>query len=138
MNCSFEGCEDIQISPDGKYAVWSGPSELWIAPVSGTQPARKLAYIRGRNSQAQWSPDGKQIAFVSNRGTHSLIGIYTFDSNTLRYADPGVYHDMLPHWSPDGSELAFVRLTGSGGGFFQGGYSRGRSGCGTRRAARRG
>jgi len=120
MNCSFEGCEDIQISPDGQYAVWSGPHELWIAPVSGNQPARKLAYIRGNNSQPQWSPDGKEIAFVSNRGTHSLIGIYTFGDDTLRYADPSIFHDMLPRWSPDGSQLAFIRLTGSGGGFFSG------------------
>src|SRR5579872_1949454 len=120
MNCSFEGCEDIQISPDGQYAVWSGPHELWIAPVSGNQPARKLAYIRGNNSQPQWSPDGKEIAFVSNRGTHSLIGIYTFGADTLRYADPSIFRDMLPRWSPDGSLLAFIRLTGSGGGFFSG------------------
>ncbi|MGH9743527.1 MAG: TolB family protein, partial [Candidatus Acidiferrum sp.] len=120
MNCSSEGCEDIQISPDGQYAVWSGPHELWLASVSGKDSARKLAYIRGNNSQPQWSPDSKKIAFVSDRGTHALIGVYQFGDNTLRYADPGVYHDMLPHWSPDGSQLAFIRRTGAGGGFFSG------------------
>lgn len=120
MNCSFEDCEDIRISPDGQFAVWSGAHELWIAPVSGREPARRLAYIRGNNSHPQWSPDGRQIAFVSDRGTHALIGIYTLGGDTLRYVDPGVYHDMLPHWSPDGSRLAFVRLTGAGGGFFSG------------------
>jgi dipeptidyl aminopeptidase/acylaminoacyl peptidase len=100
MNCRPEGCEDIAISPDGQHAVWVGPHELWIAP--------------------QWSPDSKKIAFVSNRGTHSLIGIYEFGSETIRYADPSVFHNMLPRWSPDGSELAFISLTGSGGGFFSG------------------
>ncbi|MGH9731322.1 MAG: TolB family protein [Candidatus Acidiferrales bacterium] len=98
MNCSPEGCEDIEISPDGQYAVWAGGHELWIAPVSGKEPARKLAYIRGNNSQPQWSPDSKKIAFVSNRGTHSLIGIYEFGSDTLRYADPTVFYDTLPRW----------------------------------------
>ena len=120
MNCGFEGCEDIQISPDGQYAVWSGRRDLWIAPVSGKTAARKLAYIRGNNSHPQWSPDGKKIAFVSNRGTHSLIGIYELGSQTLSYADPSVFRDMLPRWSRDGSKLAFLRLTGSGGGFFSG------------------
>jgi dipeptidyl aminopeptidase/acylaminoacyl peptidase len=120
MDCRPEGCEDIQMSPDGQYAVWAGAHDLWIAPVSGKAPARKLAYIRGNNSQPQWSPDGKEIAFVSNRGTHSLIGIYEFGNDTLRYADPSVFRDMLPRWSPDGSELAFIALTGSGGGFFSG------------------
>ncbi len=121
MNCPFEGCEDIQISPDGRYAVWSSGHDLWLAPVSGKEPARKLAYIRGSNSQPQWSPDSRKIAFVSNRGTHALIGIYDFGSQTLRYADPGVDRDRLPRWSPDGSKLAFIRLTGGGGGFFAGG-----------------
>jgi dipeptidyl aminopeptidase/acylaminoacyl peptidase len=120
MNCAPEGCEDIEISPDGQYAVWTGGHELWIAPVSGKEPARKLAYIRGNNSQPQWSPDSKKIAFVSNRGTHSLIGIYEIGSDTIRYPDPSVFHDMLPRWSPDGLELAFIALTGSGGGFFSG------------------
>jgi len=120
MNCRPEGCEDIEISPDGQYAVWAGARDLWIAPVSGKDPARKLAYVRGNNSQPQWSPDGKKIAFVSNRGTHSLIAIYEFGSDTLRYVDPSVFHYALPRWSPDGSELAFVALTGGGGGFFSG------------------
>lgn len=120
MNCRPEGCEDIEISPDGQSAVWEGARDLWIAPVSGKEPARKLAYVRGNNSQPQWSPDGRKLAFVSNRGTHSLIAVYEFGSDTLRYADPSVFHDMLPRWSPDGSELAFVGLTGAGGGFFSG------------------
>jgi Tol biopolymer transport system component len=120
MNCAPEGCEDIEISPDGQSAVWVGAHELWIAPVSGKEAARKLAYIRGNNSQPQWSPDSKKIAFVSNRGTHSLIGIYEFGKGTLRYADASVFHDVLPRWSPDGSRLAFVSLTGAGGGFFSG------------------
>lgn len=120
MNCRPEGCEDIEISPDGQYAVWAGARDLWIAPVSGKDPAHKLAYVRGNNSQPQWSPDGKKVAFVSNRGTHSLIAIYEFGSDTLRYVDPSVFHYALPRWSPDGSELAFVGLTGGGGGFFSG------------------
>jgi dipeptidyl aminopeptidase/acylaminoacyl peptidase len=120
MNCTPEGCEDIEISPDGQYAVWAGGHDLWIAPVSGKEPARKLAYIRGNNSEPRWSPDSKKIAFVSNRGTHSLIGIYELGSDTIRYPDPSVFHDMLPRWSPDGSSLAFIALTASGGGFFSG------------------
>jgi len=117
MNCSFEGCEDIEISPDGQYAVWSARHQLWIAPVSGKEAGHRLAYIRGDNSHPRWSPDGKKIAFVSNRGTHSLIGIYEFGSRTLRYAEPSVFRDALPHWSRDGSKLAFIRVSGSGGGF---------------------
>jgi Tol biopolymer transport system component len=35
MGCSYEGCEDVEISPDGQFAVWSARKQLWIAPVSG-------------------------------------------------------------------------------------------------------
>lgn len=120
MNCAPEGCEDIQISPDGRYAVWSGQHKLWLAPVSGAKPARPLAYIRGDSIQPRWSPDGKQIAFVSDRGTHALIGVYTFGSPTLHWIDPSTFHDKLPRWSPDGSKLAFVRVMGSGNPFLSG------------------
>ncbi len=120
MNCAFEGGEDIQISPDGKQAVWSGQHKLWLAPMSGAQPARPLAYIRGDNAQPRWSPDGKQIAFVSDRGTHALIGVYRFGDDTLAYIAPGVFHDTLPRWSADGSRLAFIRKMGGGNYFLSG------------------
>ncbi|MBV8206686.1 MAG: S9 family peptidase [Acidobacteria bacterium] len=117
MNCAFEGCEDVEISPDGRYAVWSGAHDLWIAPVSGKEPAHRLAFVRGDNSGPQWSPDGRKVAFVSNRGTHSLIAIYEFGSQTIHYVAPSVFRDRLPRWSRDGSKLAFIRMLGSGGGF---------------------
>lgn len=73
MNCSPEGCEDIQISPDGQYAVWAGAHELWIASVSGKEAVRKLAYTRGKSSQPQWSPDSKKVVFVSHLAKDLLM-----------------------------------------------------------------
>lgn len=120
MGCAPEGCEDIQISPDGKQVVWSGQHKLWLAPVSAARPAQPLAYVRGNNVQPRWSPDGRQIVFVSDRSTHALIGLYRFADSTLRYIAPGMFHDTLPRWSPDGSKLAFVRKMGSGNSFISG------------------
>jgi len=116
MGCDEEGCEDIQVSPSGEFAVWPAKKtkkqDIWIAPISGKDKAKALTYARGNNSQPKWSPDEKKIAFVSDRGDHSFIGIYEFGRSTVRYVSPSADRDLYPRWSPDGSQLAFVRLVG--------------------------
>jgi len=112
MGCDEEGCEDIQISPNGEFALWSAKKQIWIAPISGKDKAKALTFVRGSSSQPKWSPDGKKIAFVSDRGDHSFIVIYEFGRNTLQYIAPSADRDLFPRWSPDGSQIVFVRLVG--------------------------
>jgi dipeptidyl aminopeptidase/acylaminoacyl peptidase len=112
MGCDEEGCEDIQISPNGEFAVWSAKKQLWIAPISGKDKAKALTFARGKNAQPKWSPDGKKIAFVSDRGDHSFVVIYEFGRTELRYVSPSADRDQSPRWSPDGSQIAFIRLVG--------------------------
>jgi dipeptidyl aminopeptidase/acylaminoacyl peptidase len=112
MECNEEDCEDIELSPDGQWAVWPARRDIWIAPLTGTQPAHKLFYARGNNVSPRWSPDGKAIVFASERGDHSLIGLYRFGANHLRYIAPDVDRDMMPRWSPDGRQIAFIRIHG--------------------------
>ncbi len=112
MGCVEEGCEDIQISPGGEFAVWSAKKQLWIAPISGKEKAKALTFARGNNTQPKWSPDGKKIAFVSDRGDHSFVVIYEFGRNELRYVSPSADRDLSPRWSSDGSQIAFIRLVG--------------------------
>ena len=112
MNCGREDCEDIQLSPDGQFAVWPARDALWIAPVSGAVPAHQLCYVRGANADPQWSPDGKEIAFTSDRGDHSFIAIYDFGQQSLRYLQASVDHDSLPRWSPDGKQIVYAKTAG--------------------------
>ena len=113
MGCEHEDCEDIQISPDGQWAVWSTKHHLWLAPVTGDKPARQLTDLRGDEVLPQWSPDSKHIAFVSDRRDHSLIAIYDFSPERVRYVAPSVERDFAPRWSPDGSQVAFLRTAGA-------------------------
>ncbi len=57
------------------------------------------------NGDGQWSPDGRQIAFRSNRdGTFAVYTMNADGGQIERLAE-----GMSPCWSPDGEEIAFVR-----------------------------
>jgi dipeptidyl aminopeptidase/acylaminoacyl peptidase len=112
MGCGEEDCEDVELSPDGQFAVWAAQKQLWIAAVSGAAPAHQLTDLRGENSHPRWSPDGRHIALVSARGDHSFIAIYDFGRDAVRYLSPSADRDGMPRWSSDGRHIAFVRQPG--------------------------
>jgi dipeptidyl aminopeptidase/acylaminoacyl peptidase len=112
MGCPDEGCEDIEISPDSKQAVWAAKKKLWLASIDGKQQAKELASVRGNPEEPKWSPDGAHIAFVSNREGHSLIAVYDFDGKSIRYMAPSVDKDFTPRWSRDGKSIFFLRTAG--------------------------
>ncbi|MCC6803086.1 MAG: PD40 domain-containing protein [Anaerolineae bacterium] len=59
-----------------------------------------------------WSPDGKQIIFASDRDGNSEIYIVNVDGSNLRRITNDPADDMDPTWSPDGSQIAFVSERG--------------------------
>ncbi len=69
----------------------------------------QLIYARGSQSDLRLSPDGTRLTFVSHRGDHSFIGLYTLATRELRWLDPGTGLDHDPVWSPDGQRIAFIR-----------------------------
>jgi dipeptidyl aminopeptidase/acylaminoacyl peptidase len=107
--------DEPAVAPKTHQVVFTHDKDLWIAPIDGRQPAHRLLFAQGQSKSPAWSPDGKTLAFVSDRGDHSFIALYTSDQAPLRYLAPTTSRDGSPRWSPDGREIAFVREPGQGG-----------------------
>jgi dipeptidyl aminopeptidase/acylaminoacyl peptidase len=102
-------------SPRGDVVAFERGREIWSVPIDGSKPASRLFFARGASEAPTWSPDGSMLAFVTDRGPHGYIGVYTSESEPIRYIAPSTSLDSMPRWSPDGSKILFVRRPGRGG-----------------------
>jgi len=101
------------ISARGQIA-YIKDDHVFVSSLDGGKPER-LFFDRGKDSELTWSPDGSRLAFVSNRGDHSFIGVYTAKTTPLLYLTPSTNKDESPIWSPDGTRIAYTRRAGDGG-----------------------
>jgi dipeptidyl aminopeptidase/acylaminoacyl peptidase len=99
------------ISPDSKTIAFLKNRQIWIIPVAEGKASQHFE-AKGSVNSFQWSPDGKQILFELNRGTHSLIGIFSDHDTPIQWIEPSFHRDVSPKWSLDGKMIAFVRLPG--------------------------
>jgi dipeptidyl aminopeptidase/acylaminoacyl peptidase len=113
----IELVSEPRISPDGKTVVYAIQrvdqktekkyANLWIAPAEGGKP-RQFTYGDQNDRHPRWSPDGVQIAFLSNRQDPEKppqIYLIPFNGGEARPLSQikGTIHDFS--WSPDGKQL---------------------------------
>ena len=112
---------DPSWSPDGKRIVFSSDreghfrgavgisSEIYVMDTDG-QNEQRLTNNRRNDWTPSWSPDGKRIAFSSDRkGDLQNFEIYVMDAdgqNEQKLTNNRGY-DEFPSWSPDGKKILF-------------------------------
>ena len=98
------------ISPDGKQLAYTLKGQVWVLRLDDPKARpEQLLQTRGSAENLRWSPDGSRLAFVSARGDHSFVAIYSEVSGTVAYLDPSTDLDSNPVWSPDSARIAFLR-----------------------------
>ncbi len=108
---------DVRIAPDGKHVVYALQrvdektekkySNIWMVEVASGE-ARQFTYGDQSDLQPRWSPDGSQIAFLSNRGDKekaAQVYLIPFSGGEARPLTdlPGAIGEIV--WLPDGKRL---------------------------------
>jgi len=107
--------DEFVISPNSKTIAFIKDGQAWTAALDSTNTSKKLFTTRGKVSSLEWSPDGSSLLFISNRGDHSIIGVYKYSSASIQWIVPSFTMDMSPRWSLDGTKIVFIRRPGLGG-----------------------
>jgi dipeptidyl aminopeptidase/acylaminoacyl peptidase len=127
---AFRFLTDAQLSPDGERVAFAvrnvAPerdayrSAIWLVPFDGSQEAVRFTSGGGQDAHPRWSPDGRTLAFLSDRGAPETpdgkgkkgkpknVFVLSLDGGEARQLttfddDCG---DLV--WSPDGGRIAFT------------------------------
>jgi len=104
----------LSLSPDGAQILFTdssstGAAEAYIVSSLQGSPRRLLPHEPGPQTDACWSPDGREIAFSTSQegGTDRNSTIRILDVASQRVTTlPGSVGMFSPHWSPDGKSIA--------------------------------
>ncbi len=96
---------------DDKLTLASTDSEVFVMDADGKNE-RDLTNSAAYDGWPAWSPDGKEIAFGSNRGIVTQLYVMDADGkNVTRLRnDRETDEDTRPQWSRDGKKIAFTRM----------------------------
>ena len=109
-----------ELSPDGAMFAFTGNSleddddqsnsDIYIMPAAGGERRFLTPNTVGfRDVEPQWSPDGTQLAFISDRNGWNNLGIIDVATGEQRMLLTENVEHSEPRWSPDGRWITFTK-----------------------------
>jgi Tol biopolymer transport system component len=96
----------LDVSPDGESIAFDLLGDIYLLPIAGGE-ARSIDSGLAWSMQPRFSPDGAEIAFISDAGGGDNIWIMQADGNDARQLTKEDFRMLNnPYWSPDGSYIA--------------------------------
>nr|WP_295370361.1 amidohydrolase family protein [uncultured Sphingosinicella sp.] len=97
---------NVDVSPDGRTIAFDLLGDIYTMPISGGR-ATRIASGLPFEVQPRFSPDGRQIAFTSDRGGGDNIWLMNLDGSAKRQLTKETFTLLNnPSWSPDGRFIA--------------------------------
>lgn len=116
MFLELRNVQDPQFSPEGTRVAFvvTDPQtgekrtrHIWLYDKLSNK-TRQLTYSEKNESSPRWSPDGKQLAFLSNRGEHQQVYTLRMEGGEATAVTKGRAGVEVFEWSPDGQSIAFL------------------------------
>ncbi|MHB1329578.1 MAG: amidohydrolase family protein, partial [Gemmatimonadales bacterium] len=105
----------VDITPDGRTLVFDLLGDLYTLPIAGGRATRLTSGL-AFDAQPRISPDGKRVAFLSDRSGSDHVWTMSLDGRDTVQVTRGNLRDVAsPEWTPDGTAIVVTR-SGSGAG----------------------
>jgi tricorn protease len=104
-----QNLEDFSLSPKGERALFCARGDIFTLPIE-KGPTRNLTRSSGAHDKwPRWSPDGSQIAFISDMSGEEQVYTIAQDGSSAAVQLTTEHKAMLyePEWSADGKRLAY-------------------------------